>query len=375
MSPFSFHISAVDLHSRARAGTLTTPHGEVRTPVFMPVGTRATVKTMTPEELAGLGSQIVLANAYHLSQRPGDDVIKAAGGLHKFMNWSRPILTDSGGYQVFSLSSKVKVETDGVEFQSLLDGSKHFLTPAKVIEIEENLGADIIMPLDHCTPFGTGREEAAQAVERTTAWMKASVASKKNEAQTLFGIVQGNFFPELRQISCEQLMELDLPGYAIGGLSVGEDRSTLVEILADVTEILPAEKPRYLMGLGDAGSLIEAIALGVDMFDCALPTRVARNGTAFTRNGRVNIRNNRYLRDFGPLEEGCGCYTCDNYSRAYLRHLFMANEVLGLRLLTVHNLHFIIGLVDGARAAIEAGSFESYRGEFLEKGGTIPPYK
>lgn len=333
----------------------------------MPVGTRATVKTMTPEELARLGSQIVLANAYHLSQRPGDDVIKAAGGLHKFMNWNKPILTDSGGYQVFSLSSQVKVEADGVEFQSLLDGSKHFLTPARVIEIEENLGADIIMPLDHCTPFGTDREEAAQAVERTTAWMQASVASKKNEAQALFGIVQGNFFPELRRMSCEQLIELDLPGYAIGGLSVGEDRATLVDILAEVTETLPTEKPRYLMGLGDAGSLIKAIALGVDMFDCALPTRVARNGTAFLRNGRVNIRNSRYLRDFGPLEEGCDCYTCGNYSRAYLRHLFMSREVLGLRLLTIHNLHFIIGLVDGARVAIEAGSFDSYRKQFRNK--------
>jgi len=364
MSPFSFQITAIDERSHARAGVLTTPHGAVKTPVFMPVGTRATVKTMTPEELSGLGAQILLANAYHLSQRPGDDVIKAAGGLHKFMNWNRPILTDSGGYQVFSLSSQVKVETDGVEFQSLLDGSKHFLTPAKVIEIEEGLGADIIMPLDHCTPFGSSREEASQAVERTTAWMKASVSAKKNGAQALFGIVQGNFFPELRRASCEQLMELSLPGYAIGGLSVGEDRATLVEILAEVTEILPAEKPRYLMGLGDASSLIEAIALGVDMFDCALPTRVARNGTAFTGTGRVNIRNSRYLRDLGPLEDGCGCYTCSNYSRAYLRHLFMAKEVLGLRLLTIHNLHFIIGVVDGARAAIEAGTFGSYRREF-----------
>lgn len=361
---FKFEVIKEDVHTGARAGRLTTPHGVIETPVFMPVGTRATVKTMTPEELEEIGVEILLGNAYHLFLRPGDDLIAAAGGLHTFMNWKRPILTDSGGFQIFSLSPVVSVNDDGVEFRSIVDGSLHLFTPEIAIAVQENLGADIIMPLDQPIAYPAERAPAKAALTRTTAWAKRCQAAHRRADQWLFGIVQGGFFSELRIESARQLVELDFPGYAIGGLSVGEPHQLLYETLAVTTAELPPQKPRYLMGVGRADNLLESIACGVDMFDCALPTRVARNGLAFTWSGRVNMRNNRYSRDLGPLDGDCNCYTCQNYSRAYIRHLLMANEILALRLLTWHNLVFTLAVVNKAREAIMAGEFLSFKDNF-----------
>lgn len=362
--PFKFEITARDRATGARAGRLTTPHGVIETPVFMPVGTKATVRTMTPEELEKIGTEILLCNAYHLFLRPGDELIAEAGGLHSFMHWDRPILTDSGGYQIFSLSPVVAVGDDAVEFRSIIDGSPHRFSPEIAIKVQENLGADIIMPLDQPTKYPATREQAEEALKRTTGWAKRCRAAHRREDQWLFGIVQGGFYPDLRTESLRQITELDFPGYAIGGLSVGEPHALMYDILAGVTAELPAEKPRYLMGVGRADSLLESIELGVDMFDCVLPTRVARNGLAFTWSGKVNMRNNRYGREHIPLDADCGCYTCKNYSRAYIRHLLMANEILALRLLTWHNLFFTITVVNKAREAIKRHEFSLFKNTF-----------
>lgn len=363
----SFELLAKDSKTKARLGRLTTAHGEVKTPLFVPVGTRATVKTMTPEELEEIGVEMILSNVYHLFLRPGCDLIARLGGLHKFMSWKRPIISDSGGYQIFSLSPAVKTSPDGVEFKSPLDGASHFFSPEDVIANQQALGADIIMVLDECSPYPAEYDQILQAVRRTTDWAKRSKEVFEGREQGLFGIVQGGLFPDLRRKSAEEIVEIGFSGYALGGLSVGEPRELMLEAIAQVEPYLPEDKPRYLMGLGDAPSLLDAISLGMDMFDSALPTRVGRNGTAFTSGGRVNIRNAAYRSDGGPLDEKCGCYACRNYSRAYLRHLYVAGEILALRLLTWHNLHFSLSLIKGAREAIEEGDFENYRARFLRE--------
>jgi queuine tRNA-ribosyltransferase len=330
----------------------------------MPVGTRATVKTMTPEELKEIGAQIILSNTYHLYLRPGHDIIKQAGGLHEFMHWDRPILTDSGGFQVFSLSEMRKVTDDGVEFRSVIDGSTHFFTPERVVEIEEAIGADIIMVLDELTGYPVEKKHAEVAVRRTYEWAKRCKSAQKTD-QALFGIIQGGTYENLRRMSAELTVELDFPGYAIGGLSVGEPHSMLFEVLDYTVPILPNEKPRYVMGLGNPTSLVESISLGVDMFDCVLPTRIARNGLALTTIGKINIRNARYARDFSPLDPGHDCYVCSNYTRAYLRHLVQSNEILGARLLTWHNLAYLIDVMRGAREAILGDRFAEFRDAYL----------
>jgi queuine tRNA-ribosyltransferase len=364
---FTFEVFAKDTKTKARVGRLSTPHGEVLTPVFMPVGTRATVKTMTPEELEMIGVEIILTNVYHLFLRPGCDLIGQLGGLHKFMNWSRPIISDSGGYQVFSLSPSVKVSAEGVEFKSPIDGKSHFFSPEEIIANQRSLGADIIMVLDECSPYPAEREQVAQAAKKTTDWARRSKKAFEGDAQALFGIVQGGLFPDLRKTSAQEIVEIGFSGYALGGLGVGEPRELMLEVIEQVEPLLPEDKPRYLMGLGDAASLIEAISLGMDMFDSALPTRVGRNGTAFTSTGRVNIRNAAYRSDPGPLDEKCSCYACRNYSRAYLRHLYASGEILALRLLSWHNVHFLVSLMKDVRRAIGAGDFELYWSSFLRQ--------
>lgn len=364
---FEFKLLVKDRASRARSGIIKTPHGEVKTPVFMPVGTKASVKTMTPDELEEIGVEIILGNVYHLYLRPGCELIKELGGLHKFMHWNRPIVTDSGGYQIFSLSPLVKVSNKGVEFRSLIDGSKHFLTPEDVINYQEALGADIVMVLDECTPYQASYQQVEEAVKRTSDWAKRSKLANKSKNQALFGIIQGGIYLDLRVRSLEELVNLEFSGYAIGGLSVGEPHELMFEVLNGIEPLLPAEKPRYLMGLGNPTSLLEAVSWGMDMFDSSLPTRVARNGTAFTRNCRVNIRNALYRNDQEPLDPHCSCYTCRNYSRAYLRHLYTAGEILPLRLLTWHNLHFSLWLMQESRKAIEKGTFLEFKNNFLNE--------
>lgn len=348
--------------SRARIGRLVTPHGEVETPVFMPVGSKAAVKTMSPDELKSAGASMILSNAYHLYLRPGTDLLKKFGGLHKFMNWDGPILTDSGGYQVFSLSHMLKIDDEGVRFKSPIDGSSHFLTPEDVIDIQDAIGSDIAMVLDECTPFPADRERVAKADIRTHAWAARCLARHKEHVaagsrQSLFAIVQGGVFPDLRQESAKTLAAMDFPGYGIGGLSVGEPRSEMLEALDATIGYLPKGKPRYLMGVGDPEGLVRAIEMGVDMFDCVMPTRIARNGTAFVADGRVNILNAKYTEDAGPIEEGCGCYACQNFSRAYIKHLYKTGETLALRLLTWHNLYFVFRLVERVKNDIRNGTF------------------
>jgi len=361
---FSFKVVAEDEKSGARAGILTTPHGIINTPVFMPVGTKATVKTMTPEELEAIGAEIILGNAYHLFLRPGDELIAEAGGLHSFMNWSKPILTDSGGFQIFSLGPVVSVSDEAVRFRSIIDGSLHKFTPEIAIKVQENLGADIIMPLDHPLGHQATESEVKKAVRRTTAWAKRCKAAHQRHNQWLFGIIQGGMAEELRRESLRQILDIGFPGYAIGGLSVGEPHSQMYEIINLIIGDMPFDKPRYLMGVGRPDNLLEAIGLGVDMFDCALPTRVARNGLAFTWAGKVNVRNNRYRKEFISLDATCECYTCRNYSRAYIRHLLSANEILALRLLTWHNLYFTINIVKKARTAIINNEFLKFKSSF-----------
>lgn len=356
--------------SKARLGKLHTPHGVVETPIFMPVGTRGTVKAMTPEEVRDLGAQIILSNTYHLYLKPGHELIKEAGGLHKFMNWNGPILTDSGGFQVFSLGDLRKIKEEGVEFRSHIDGSTHFISPEKSIEIQNALGSDIMMSFDECTPYPASYEYSKESMERTTRWAKRCKDYHKNwDSQGLFGIVQGGMYKDLREKSAKDLVELDFPGYAVGGLSVGEPKELMCEILEHTTPFLPRNKPRYLMGVGTPDYLFEAVERGIDMADCVLPTRIARNGTVLTSSGKLVIRNAKYSKDFSKLDSECSCYTCSNYSRAYIRHLFNVNEILGARLATIHNLHFLIDLMENIRKSIKEDRFMEYKSEFYEKYG------
>lgn len=355
----------------ARRGIIHTPHGDIQTPIFMPVGTQATVKSMTPEELKEeVQAQIILSNTYHLYLRPGHEIVKLAGGLHKFMNWDKPILTDCGGFQVFSLSDLRTISEEGVEFKSHLDGSKHLFTPEKVIEIENALGADIIMSFDECVEYPATYEYTKQSMERTTRWaVRCKEAHKDIERQGLFGIVQGGMYKDLREKSAKDLVELDFQGYAVGGLSVGEPKELMCELLEFTTEFLPKDKPRYLMGVGTPDYLIEAAIAGIDMCDCVLPTRIARNGTAMTWNGKVVVRNATYERDFTPLDSECDCYTCKNYTRAYIRHLVKTGEILGVRLLSLHNLYFLTKLMQRVRIEIEHDNLLNFKEEFYKKYG------
>lgn len=354
---------------RARLGRVTLAHGTVDTPVFMPVGTQATVKAMAPEELERIGSQIILSNTYHLYLRPGHDVVREAGGLHRFMNWNHPILTDSGGFQVFSLEGMRKIEEGGVRFQSHIDGSKHYFTPERVMEIEQALGADIAMAFDECAPWPSDKKYVEQALNRTTRWARRCKEAHHRQDQALFGIVQGGTFADLRRRSAVELMEIDFPGYGIGGLSVGEPKPQMYEMLDVLDPLLPQDRPRYLMGVGSPDCLIEGALRGVDMFDCVLPTRTARMGTLFTRMGKLNIRNACHERDFSPVDPGCSCPLCRNYSRAYLRHLFKAGEILGARLATWHNLQFLADLMAQIRQAIAQDSLLELREEFFRAYG------
>ena len=355
----------------ARRGVIHTPHGDIQTPIFMPVGTQATVKSLTPEELKEeVNAQIILSNTYHLYLRPGHELVKEAGGLHKFMNWDRAILTDSGGFQVFSLGDLRKITEEGVEFKSHLDGSRHFLSPEKVMEIENALGADIIMAFDECVEYPAEYDYTKQSMERTTRWAKRCKEAHKNtENQALFGIVQGGMYKDLREKSAKDLVDLNFPGYAVGGLSVGEPTELMCDILEFTTAFLPKDKPRYLMGVGSPDYLIEAVLRGIDMCDCVLPTRIARNGTAMTSNGKVVVRNAIYERDFTPLDSECDCYTCKNYTRAYIRHLIKAGEILGVRLLSIHNLRFLTKLMERVRIEIENDNLLNFKNEFYKKYG------
>ena len=356
--------------SGARLGVLHTPHGDIETPIFMPVGTQATVKSMTPEELKEIGSQIILSNTYHLYLRPGHELVKKAGGLHEFMHWDKPILTDSGGFQVFSLGPLRKISEEGVEFRSHLDGSKHFLTPEKAMEIQNALGSDIMMAFDECAPYPASREYVKNSLERTTRWLERCKEAHKNpEKQALFGIIQGGMYKDLREQSAKEITAIDLPGYAIGGLSVGEPKPIMYDILEHTTPFMPVDKPRYLMGVGSPDDLIEGVIRGVDMFDCVLPTRIARNGTAMTSQGKVVVRNATYAEDFTPLDPECDCYTCRNYTKAYIIHLIKTNEMLGARLITTHNLHFLLKLMENIRQAIREDRLLDFREEFFTKYG------
>ncbi len=367
----TYELLHQDRKTGARRGIVHTPHGDIQTPVFMPVGTQATVKSMTPEELKDLGAQIILSNTYHLYLRPGEKLVKEAGGLHKFMNWDKPILTDCGGFQVFSLSDLRTISEDGVEFKSHLDGSKHFFSPEKVMQIEEDLGADIIMSFDECCPYPSTYEYTKNSMERTTRWAIRCKEAHKDfeEKQGLFGIIQGGFYKDLRKQSAEDLIKLDFPGYAIGGISVGEPKEEFLDILRYTTPLMPENKPRYLMGVGTPDYLIEAAISGIDMCDCVLPTRIARNGTAMTWRGKVVVRNGAYSRDFTPLDPECDCYTCKNYTRAYIRHLINTNEILGTRLLSIHNLYFLTKLMERVRIEIENDNLLNFRDEFYKKYG------
>lgn len=363
----SFAVTHRDKTSRARLGLLRTPHGTVETPVFMPVGTQATVKAVTPEEVREVGGEIILSNTYHLYLRPGHELVRKAGGLHRFMHWDGPILTDSGGFQVFSLSPLRKVSEEGVTFRSHIDGSEHFFSPEKAMEVQMALGSDIAMAFDECAPYPCSREYALEALERTTRWARRCLAVHRREDQGVFGIIQGSIFPELREKSARELIEFDFPGYAIGGLSVGEPKHLMYEIIDHTVPLLPEEKPRYLMGVGSPDCLVEGVMKGIDMFDCVLPTRIARNGTVLTRRGKLVVRNAEYAEDLAPLEPGCGCYACRHYSRAYIRHLIKAGEVLGIRLTTIHNLYFVMKLMEEIKDAIRRGEIKEYRDKFLKE--------
>ena len=360
---------------RARTGMLETPHGSIETPVFMPVGTQATVKSLSPEELSEAGTKILLSNTYHLYLRPGDQLIAEAGGLHRFMNWPGAILTDSGGFQIFSLQGLRQVSDEGVRFRSHIDGSEHLLTPEKAIAIQQNLGSDIMMAFDQPVGWPVSREEAEEATARTTRWARRCLEAKTSRHQALFGIVQGGVHPDLRRRSVEEICSMGFPGYAIGGLSVGEPFDLMCETLDLCTQLMPEDRPRYLMGVGTPDYLLEGVWYGVDMFDCVLPTRMGRTGTVFSPEGRLNLRNAAFARDFRPISDHCSCYTCRNYSRAYLRHLIKADEIFGLRLASLHNIHFLHDFMRSIRAAIVEGTLADFRREFWQhyERGQLPP--
>ena len=366
---FSFEVIKTDPETGARAGVLHTPHGDIETPVYMPVGTQATVKGVFPRDLKEAGSQIILANTYHLYMRPGDDIVKKGGGLHKFMNWDRPILTDSGGFQVFSLGKLNKITDEGVEFSSNIDGSKHFFTPEKAMQVEQNLGADIIMAFDECSEYGYNHAQAEAAMKRTAAWLERCYKFHDKQDQALFPIVQGNMYKDLRGESLRRTLPFVKHGIAIGGLSVGEPKPIMYEMLDYLQPLLPTDVPRYLMGVGSPDCLIEGTLRGVDMFDCVLATRIARNGTAMTSRGRIVVRNGRYKEDFTPLDEECDCYCCKNYTKAYLRHMINVNEMYGAMLLSLHNITFLHKLMHGLRESILGGYVKEYTQEFYRKYG------
>jgi queuine tRNA-ribosyltransferase len=368
---FKFSLLKKNGVAAARLGGITTSHGEIKTPVFMPVGTQATVKTLSPDDLVALEAEIILSNTYHLFLRPGHELIREFGGIQKFMSWNRPVLTDSGGFQVFSLAELRTIAEEGVTFQSHIDGgAKHIITPEYAVEIQEALGADIIMAFDECIPYPATRDYALQALERTLRWAKRCAAAKQDTGQALFGIVQGGMYPDLRKRSAEALVDIGFDGYALGGLSVGETKPVMYEMIEASVPSLPEDQPRYLMGVGTPEDLVEGVDRGIDMFDCVMPTRNARNGTFFTSFGKVVIRNSRYERDKQPIDPECGCYTCRNFSRAYMRHLFNAGEVSALRLGTLHNLFFYLDLMKKIRRSIELESFEEFKADFFEKRDT-----
>ncbi len=367
MSNFSYELIKECPHTGARAGIFHTPHGDIETPIFMPVGTQATVKGLKPEELKEIGAQIILSNTYHLFLRPGHELVKQAGGLHKFMNWDKPILTDSGGFQVFSLSKLRKITDEGVEFRSHINGEKHFITPERDMEIQEALGADIIMAFDQCTSASCSMQEAIEARRVTKIWLERCFKAHQNESQMLFPIVQGNVYKSLREQCVQDCLPFAKCGIAIGGLSVGEEKSVMYDILDYLNPLLPKEQPRYLMGVGSPDCLVEGFARGVDMMDCVLPTRIARNGTAFTKHGKMVVKNAIYKDDFRPIEDDCDCYTCKNFSRAYIRHLINAGEMLGAELLSIHNLRNLIRLAKDCRKAILGDYFKDFKEEYMNK--------
>lgn len=373
MNPELFHleIKHIDKQTGARYGILHTPHGDVEVPMFMPVGTNATVKCLSPEEIKSLGAGVILANTYHLHLRPGEEIVKKVGGVHQFMNYDGPMLTDSGGFQVFSLQKTRKITEEGVEFRNIYNGDKDMFTPEKVIQIEEDIGADIIMSFDECIPYPVTHEYAKRSTERTIRWAKRGLMAHKREDQALFGIVQGGEFQDLREMCAKELAALDFPGYSIGGTSIGEPKDVCFRMIEDAIRYLPTNKPRYLMGVGSLDYILGGIERGVDMMDCVLPTRIARHGALMTSQGRINIRKAQYKEDFTPLDPECDCYTCKHYTKAYLHHLFMCNEEFGKRLNSIHNIRFLIKVVEGARKAIQEDRFKEYEEEILRKYGDI----
>lgn len=364
---FYLEILHVGKQTGARYGILHTPHGDVEVPTFMPVGTNATVKCMSPEQVKACGSGIILANTYHLHLRPGEEVVRKAGGLHSFMQYDGPILTDSGGFQVFSLAKRRKITEEGVLFHNELNGNKEFFSPEEAIRIEEALGADIIMSFDECIPYPATKEYVAKSTERTLRWAKRGLEAHKREGQALFGIVQGGAFPDLREHAAKELAAMDFPGYSIGGTSIGEPKEVCYQMVRDAIRFLPPNKPRYLMGVGSIDYILEGIAMGVDMMDCVLPTRLARHGALMTSHGRVNIQRAQYAEDFTPLDEECDCYTCTHFTKAYLHHLYKANEEFGKTLNSIHNIRFLIRVVEGARKAIQEDRFGDYKEEIYAK--------
>ena len=368
-SKFYLEIKHICKQTGARYGILHTPHGDVEVPMFMPVGTLATVKALSPEEVKKCGAGVILANTYHLSLRPGADVVKAAGGVQKFMNYNGPMLTDSGGFQVFSLADNRKITEEGVTFKNHLNGAKCFYSPESVIELEEKIGADIIMSFDECPPWPVTHHYMEESVERTLRWAKRGKEAQTRDDQALFGIVQGGEFKDLRKHCAEELVKMDFDGYSIGGTSIGEPKDVMFEMVSYSVPYLPEDKPRYLMGVGSIDYILEGIAMGVDMFDCVLPTRIARHGALMTSKGRVNIRDAKYEYDFSPLDEECDCYTCKNYTKAYLRHLYKCDETFGKRLLSIHNIRFLIHMMEEARTAIKEDRFGDFKDEFIKKYG------
>ena len=371
MNPGKFTLEKKSTETKSRLGTLETAHGIIHTPVFMPVGTQGTVKTISNDELKSCGAEIILGNSYHLYLRPGTEIIEAAGGLHGFTGWDRAMLTDSGGYQIFSLTTLRRMNSDGVEFQSHIDGSKHFFTPERSMEIQDKIGADIIMCFDECPPYPCTHDYAKRSMELSVEWArkckvkKTELEKSSRHKQLLFGIIQGSVYHDLRKESAERTIEIDLPGYALGGLSVGEPKEEMLEVLDSTVPLLPEDRPRYLMGVGTPEDIWDSVERGIDMFDCVLPTRNGRNGQALTSKGKVNIKNAEFVRDFGPLDADCGCPACKGYTRAYLNHLFRAQEILGLRLLSLHNIYFMIKLLSKIRESLKNDNFKETKTKFL----------